>query len=269
MNLILFDEKEIVPAVDPGTKPSEFTILISGSDQRAAHLRKVLKADTGTEFDAGIVNGMRGKAVIRLFNAESLLLEFRPVEKPAGLHPITLILGLSRPQTVKKIIREGTALGIERFILAVTDRGEKAYAGAGALKPESLRKLFIEGAEQAFCTMLPEAVICENIDKAVLIAEPAVPDNFLFALDNYEAETSLTAWWDARRRNEKSLYIGHRNAPAGVVLAVGSERGWTGRERNVFRRSGYKLVSAGPRVLRTETATVAGTAICLSGMGLI
>ena len=55
---------------------------------------------------------------------------------------------------------------------------------------------------------------------------------------------------------------------AAVVLAVGSERGWTAAERDVLRRDGFVLAGLGRRVLRTETAAIAALALAKSAMGL-
>ena len=255
MNLILFDKSELNKK--QGQKKT-ININLSRKDPRAIHIVKVLKTEQGGGFDAGIINGSIGKAVLEESNPEILRLNFRPLKTPAGLYPLTLIMGLSRPQTVKKVIREGTALGISRFIFSVTEKGEKTYSDSGVLKPESLRKLFIEGAQQAFCTELPEAVICDSIALAVKTAAQPASGVSLIALDNYEAVIPLSEFWKNSGASTES-----------VVLAVGSERGWSTRERDIFRDSGYTLASLGPRVLRTETAVITGSSICLSGMGCI
>jgi RsmE family RNA methyltransferase len=52
-------------------------------------------------------------------------------------------------------------------------------------------------------------------------------------------------------------------------LAVGPERGWSARERQFLMDSGFRSYSLGKRVLRTETACSAGTAVLLGRMGLI
>jgi RsmE family RNA methyltransferase len=54
-----------------------------------------------------------------------------------------------------------------------------------------------------------------------------------------------------------------------VLVAVGSERGWTGAERSGFSEAGFRPVRLGARILRTETACAAGTAVALSRMGLL
>jgi RsmE family RNA methyltransferase len=52
-----------------------------------------------------------------------------------------------------------------------------------------------------------------------------------------------------------------------VVLAVGSERGWSDRERDLFESAGFLRLSLGNRALRTETACVAATVLALEKIG--
>ena len=248
MNLILFEKEECIET------PGGTLVRLQAEDARTVHLRKVLKAKPGSEWDAGIINGPRGRVELTALSKTSAEMIFRPAGSPEGLHPLTLIIGLSRPQTMRKVLKECSALGVRRFLITSCDRSEKSYAEAGVLKRDSLRRLFIEGAQQAFCTMLPEAVLCTDIREAVQLAAGS---RHLLAMDNYEAEMPLSGYWPG-------------TGDAGeTILAVGSERGWSGRERYVLREAGFSLCSAGRRVLRTETAAVAGCALCLSGMGLI
>jgi RsmE family RNA methyltransferase len=53
------------------------------------------------------------------------------------------------------------------------------------------------------------------------------------------------------------------------VLAIGPERGWTDAERESLRNAGFELVHLGPRILRTETACIAGLVLLKSRLGLI
>jgi 16S rRNA (uracil1498-N3)-methyltransferase len=49
---------------------------------------------------------------------------------------------------------------------------------------------------------------------------------------------------------------------ASVALAIGPEGGWTAQEMAMFSESGWKHVTLGPRILRAETAAIAGLAVC-------
>jgi RsmE family RNA methyltransferase len=51
------------------------------------------------------------------------------------------------------------------------------------------------------------------------------------------------------------------------VLAIGSERGWSERERDLFEAAGFLRLSLGSRALRTETACVAAAILALEKIG--
>ncbi len=49
-------------------------------------------------------------------------------------------------------------------------------------------------------------------------------------------------------------------ATDGIVLAIGPEGGWSGRDLATLRGNGFEGLRLGPRVLRTETAGIAAIA---------
>ena len=54
-----------------------------------------------------------------------------------------------------------------------------------------------------------------------------------------------------------------------VIAAIGSERGWTDRERRLLENSGFVRCGMGERIMRTETAATVAGAIILSGLEII
>jgi RsmE family RNA methyltransferase len=54
-----------------------------------------------------------------------------------------------------------------------------------------------------------------------------------------------------------------------MVLAVGSERGWSDRERDGLEAAGFLRLSMGERALRTETACVAAAVLALEKIGAL
>jgi len=52
-----------------------------------------------------------------------------------------------------------------------------------------------------------------------------------------------------------------------IVLAIGSERGWTDKELELFRQSHFRTAGMGTRVLRTETAVVSALALVKAAIG--
>jgi RsmE family RNA methyltransferase len=142
VNIILFE-------------PAETSQPLPLDDRRARHVREVLRFGAGDTFDAGLIDGPRGKATIREIGAAGLRLEFAWGEEPPRLDPITLIIGLPRPQTVRKVLEEATALGVEAMHFVVTERGEPGYARSKLWTTDEWRRHLIEGAAQAFTTRLP------------------------------------------------------------------------------------------------------------------
>lgn len=55
----------------------------------------------------------------------------------------------------------------------------------------------------------------------------------------------------------------------GVIAAIGSERGWTDRERKQLSDAGFTRCGMGSRILRTETAATAAATLILSKMEVL
>jgi 16S rRNA (uracil1498-N3)-methyltransferase len=66
----------------------------------------------------------------------------------------------------------------------------------------------------------------------------------------------------AETEQENTLGAALDGEVASVALAIGPEGGWTGEEMVVFSENGWKHVTLGPRILRAETAAIAGLAVC-------
>lgn len=239
MNIILFS-------------PEEVELPLPESDSRARHIRGVLRRGPGDIFDAGLINGPRGKGTLASVRADgSLTLTFAWGETPPPLAPIRLIVGLPRPQTARDILREGAALGVAAMDFVRPARGESAYAASSLWTSREWEKLLLAGAAQAFCTLLP--VVRHGGTLAGTIAELPVAGTRV-ALDNYGAPVPL----------------GQLALPAGgpVVLALGAERGWTEAERALLRENHFQFAHLGARVLRTETACIAAVSLLRAKLGL-
>lgn len=243
MNIILFTRHEL----DTG---------LSRDDERIRHIRQVLKCGPGDWFDAGIPDGPRGKARIVSIEDGGVTFEYELGREPPDLYPITLIIGMARPQTARRLLRELTSLGVERMWFAITDRSEKGYGKSKLWTSGEFRRHMRQGAEQAFSTRLPDVQRFESLDDALkrIGSERREGDHAKAALDNYEATCRLSEWNVVEKR---------------MALVIGAERGWSGRERDLLRSSGFVLVGLGGRVLRVETAAVAAVTILLQKLGVM
>ena len=238
MNLILFEESEL-------TQP------LPADDERARHILKVLRRREGDDFDVGLIDGPRGKAVLKEISPAGLVLDFHWGEDEPPLDPVFLIVGLSRPQTNRKILQEATAIGVQRMLFALTERGEPSYAASRLWTTGEYRRHVLAGVEQAFSTRVPRVEYGMSLEEAL---DEVSHLTSKYALDNYEYTLPMG---QVQPRNGEP-----------VALAVGSERGWAAKERGALRHSGFILTHMGQRVLRTETAVIAALALVKSAMGI-
>jgi RsmE family RNA methyltransferase len=232
MNVILLTEEELV-------RP------LGLRDERAVHILEVLRFGVGDSLDVGLVNGPMGKATIRAVGETGIVLDYRFSSDIEALHPVTMIIGLPRPPSSRRILKDLTSMGVSQMHFVVTEKGEKSYGRSRLWKGDEYERLLLEGAQQAFSTRLPEVTVHDSLRTCL---EPGFDDTDRLALDNYEAVCSLREYRPCHDHG---------------TLAVGSERGWSAAERDLLREHGFTLASLGNRVLKTETACIAGLAIVL------
>lgn len=233
MNLILLE-------------PGEIGAPLPRADARALHIERVLRRLPGELFDAGIVNGPRGKGRVVAYGEHGLEFTFERVAEPEPADPVHLLLAVPRPQTARKVLGEATSMGVASLRFFRSEKGERSYAESTLWTSGEWRRHLLDGAAQAFDTRIPE------VHHSGTLAEAAdlLPRNArLVALDNYEAPARLAP--------------GALDRP--LVLAFGPERGWSAAERALLRSRGFALAHLGARVLRTETAVVAALAIAKAG----
>ncbi len=239
LNLILFTTDEAARPLPLG-------------DPRARHLLKTLRRQPGDSFDAGLVNGPRGRGRIESVGSAALLLSFEWGAAPPALPPLTLLIGLPRPQTARDILRDVTTLGVAEMHFVLTEKGEPSYARSSLWTGDEWRRLLVAGAQQAFDTRLPTVTHGHRMVDS-LAALPA--GGWRVALDNYEASAPLA---DCHLLDDKA-----------VMLAIGPERGWSAEDRARLCEHGFTLVHLGPRVLRTETAVVAAVTLLKARLGWV
>ena len=243
MNLVLFE-------------PAEIHQPLPRSDPRAEHLLRVLRRREGDTFDAGLVNGPRGKGTLAAIGADALTLSFAWGAEPPPLAPLLLLIGLPRPQTARDILRDATSLGVAGMHFVATDKSELSYARSTLWTSGEWRRHLIIGAEQAFDTRLPEVTHGRSLLEVIggLSAQA-----IRVALDHYEAREMLSR---CRLTDDTA-----KTPPPELALAFGPERGWSNAERAALRGAGFVLAHLGSRVLRTETAVVAAVTLVKARLG--
>ena len=269
MNICLFEADEI-------GKP------LSLKDERGQHLVKILHKKEGDSFTAGIVGGAAGLAQITKITPEGIFFDFTPAAGGSGagkpLYPLKMIIGFPRPIQLKRLLRDVAALGVSEVHLTGTELGEKSYLQSTLLEKGNAYKMLWDGTVQAGGTHIPDLFMHKSLTECLealgIGADSAGgacaggagangSGRLLLALDNVRPTTSLGQ--AVKEGLGKVAFDNQRE----VVAAIGSERGWTDRERDFFLQKGFSLCGMGCRIMRTETAATVAGSIILNEMGYL
>lgn len=245
MNICLFSNDEI-------NNP------LSIKDERGEHLVKVLHKNVGDTFTAGIIDGKSGVATITAISKEDgISFTFNATGEGKELNPLKMIIGFPRPIQLKRLLRDIAALGVCEVHLTGTELGEKSYMQSNLVERGSAYKMLLDGTVQAGSTHVPQLFLHKTLQECL----SSVSGDALFALDNIRPACSL---------NEASKKMADNNAGVkNVVAAIGSERGWTDKERSILENAGYIRCGMGERIMRTETAATVAGSIILNNLGYL
>ena len=172
-----------------------------------------------------------------------------------------MIIGFPRPIQLKRLLRDIAALGVCRVHLTGTDLGEKSYMQSNLVEHGAAYKMLLDGTVQAGSTHIPELCLYKTLDEC-LAAVCAGGSGLLLALDNVNPSARLA---DAVKQG----IAAEASGASRLVAAIGSERGWTDRERRLLESKGFVRCGMGERIMRTETAATVAGAIILSELGII
>lgn len=278
MNIVLLEPEEL---------SGGGAIRLPAGDRRARHICSVLRLSVGQDLKVGLVNGPAGRGRVRRISAGGDV-ELDLALPGAGgdfggpgeqgtdsLQPVRLLLAHPRPIVLRRLLRDLSTLGVERIVVCHSALGEKSYFASSMWDGDTVRRLLIEGAEQAGVTAIPaverrwrpkdgiEGVIEGRAEAARLLFDPDGEP------DGEEPREARSEKGRAAAPDAVSASTAPRRDTGGLIVAVGAERGWTEEERRVFVRSGFRSRSLGGRILRTETAAVAAVVLALRELGRV
>jgi RsmE family RNA methyltransferase len=229
MNLVLFAEHEL-----------KAENLLTLSDFRAEHIRRVLGLAVGDSLRLGMINGRLGRGTVVSIDAEAVTIAAQLDREPPPVPPVELILALPRPIMLQRILKQAATLGVRRIHLLRSAKVEKSFFHSPALLPEKIRERLLEGLTQAAVdTRLPEIFIHSQFKAFV---QDVVPELTGCGLLAHPGMTATLPEVFPRSRKER------------ILLAVGPEGGWNDFEVNCFLEQGFAAFSLGSRILHVDTA---------------
>ena len=215
------------------------------SDDLHRHIGKVLRLAVGDEIVLLDGTGSHFRCRLEHLTAadgRARVLE-QWVEEETTLD-IRLIQAMPKGEKYDLVLQKGTELGISRFSPVWSERSVPKLDGS-RLEKRVLRwqRIVAEAARQCRRPVLPH---CD---------QPAALEA---VLADCRSELKLMLWEEESRPLKERL---PSTAPADVAILVGPEGGFSRQEADIAQASGFLPVSLGPRILRSETAGFAVTAV--------
>ena len=213
---------------------------------RALRLRvgdtlSVFSAESG-EFQATLTDIRKSSAEISIGDAIPT-----STESPLKVH---LVQGVSRGERMDFVVQKATELGVKRITPVLTEYGVVKLDGSRAAKRRDHWQKVAESACEQSGRIRPP-----------LIDEP-LPLKTWFGAKTKDADVDLIL------KPGATTPMASLKAPTTkVCLLIGPEGGFSDSEYEDAEVSGFKAVSLGPRILRTETAALAAVSIAESLWG--
>lgn len=214
------------------------------------HLLNVLKIRNGQIIHAFDGSGGYYESELIVENKKSLVIlpeKFVKDDRESPLK-ITLVQALAKGQKMDLIIQKSVEIGVYRIVPLITEFSNvKLDQDRIENRLQHWRKIIVSACEQCGRNVLPE------------ISPPIELDEWI-KLDENSTKLILIP---VQGRSIDEL----NNKNGDVTLICGPEGGLSDSEVDICIQAGYQALTLGPRVLRTETAAVAGLVICQSNWG--
>lgn len=202
------------------------------------HLKETLNAQVGDSLKCTILNQAHCRGEIAKLSDDECVLnlhDFKDYTSPW----INLIVGISRPQTTKKILEHATTFGAGKMHFYRASLSEKSYLTSKVFDQAEMSSHLLAGLSQSgIYGQMPEVLLDMH--------NPALSYNNCnqkFILDLNGAKSFL----DYHQKEEI-------NFSEPIHLAIGPERGFISKDIEYFKEAGFKSVKISSSVLRVEHA---------------
>ena len=209
---------------------------------RSVHLQEILRAKASDQLKVVVLGKGIGTASIEDIKGSKIELQMNELNSGEE-RSIDLFVGLSRPQTMKKVLELASGFPVRKLFLHRTELGEKSYETSKVLEDDQLQKHLLLGLSQTGRFHdLPQVEIYKYVP-----------------FSQVEERKNKIIFHPGQSSSLKDFQIQE------LVLAIGSERGYTTKELELFKSNGFKECWLSNSIMRVETALTSA----LSGIDLL
>lgn len=224
------------------------TCIIEGEDVK--HISKVLRGRIGEELE--ICDNDNNEYICEITNIDKSQVELNIVEvvdiKRESDLKIKVYQGLPKGPKMEMILQKLTEVGVDEIILVQTKRTVvKVDDKKEDKKIERWERIIYEAAKQSKRGKIPKL-------RGVLSFKEALADM-------KENDFNIAPYENERTKSIKQAIKGVDIKNIGIF--VGPEGGFEDTEIKAIEEIGGQSVSLGPRILRTETASLVASSIVL------
>lgn len=214
-------------------------VQITGADHH--HITRVLRLGSGSRITLFEPDGTEHTAIITSAGGHVLDLEITGTRKARRESPvrITLVQAIPRGRKLDLVVEKATELGVWEIRPMLTHRTQ----GRGAGKVERWRRIAREAAKQCGRTSVPTV---------------HEPEDFSALIERSDADSRGILLYE---EGVSALSPSDIEGGTAFTLFVGPEGGFTEEEVGLAEAKGVVVRGLGPRLLRTETAGIAVSAI--------
>ena len=219
-------------------------IEVTLGDSAARHLATVLRARAGDPVI--LFNGEGGEywGLLGQVSAKKVTVSLTGFDDTDRESPLKTCLGvgLSRGERFEWVLQKATELGVTEIFPLITERTEVRLKGDREEKKlQRWQQMVVSACEQCGRNRIP-----------VLH-----PPQKLTEWQAVEADLKLVL------HHRSAFGIGDLQAvkPASIAMAIGPEGGLSDDEIDQLSQSGFRNLTLGPRVFRTETAPIAALSV--------
>jgi 16S rRNA (uracil1498-N3)-methyltransferase len=234
--------KQFILDREPGR---DNTVRLEGNDYH--YLVRVRRLAAGEFFPALLPNGE--ETLVQILSIEQGVLTGRLnlTENHSATHreipPLILFQALPKSDKMDMIVRQAAEGGISEIVPFVSEFS-LAKTSADGQRFSRWERIIREARQQS------------GSRTATTIRQPLTMKEFFDYWEKIKVTGALGLLFHHQGLEKESLHSYLDNVPQTVALAVGPEGGFSNAEVSLFLENGFKPITIGDTILRTETAAL-------------